>query len=109
MVMKKLLLELWRDMRRTRTRYLSILMIVALGVGFFVGIKVTCPNMLITANNYYRDANLLDFRLMCNYGLTEEDAAATAGIDLTDKEFWRSALQTIADQIDQFCQLVNGD
>jgi len=35
-----------------------------------------------------------------------EDTAAVAGIDLTDKDFWRSALQTIADQIDAFCQLV---
>ena len=35
-----------------------------------------------------------------------EDTARVAGIDLTDKEFWRSALQVIADQIDQFCQLV---
>jgi len=37
---------------------------------------------------------------------TAEDAAKVAGIDLTDKEFWRGALQTIADQIDLFCQLV---
>ena len=37
---------------------------------------------------------------------TAEDTAKVAGIDLTDKEFWRSALQTIADRIDQFCQLV---
>ena len=29
-----------------------------------------------------------------------------AGIDLTDKNFWRSALQTVADQIDRFCELV---
>ena len=35
-----------------------------------------------------------------------EDTAKVAGIDLTDKEFWRSALQVIADQIDQFCELV---
>ena len=35
-----------------------------------------------------------------------EDTALVAGIDLTDKDFWRSALQTIADQIDLFCQLV---
>ncbi len=35
-----------------------------------------------------------------------EDTAKVAGIDLTDKEFWRSALQTIADQIDLFCKLV---
>ena len=38
---------------------------------------------------------------------TAEDAAKVAGIDLTDKNFWRSALQTIADQIDLFCQLVS--
>jgi len=35
-----------------------------------------------------------------------EQTAAVAGIDLTDKNFWRGALQTIADQIDLFCQLV---
>jgi len=37
---------------------------------------------------------------------TAEDTAMVAGIDLTDKAFWRSALQTIADQIDLFCQLM---
>ena len=35
-----------------------------------------------------------------------EDTAKVAGIDLTNKEFWRSALQMVADQIDLFCQLV---
>ena len=39
---------------------------------------------------------------------TAEDTAKVAGIDLTDKEFWRGALQTIADQIDLFCELVEG-
>ncbi|MBE6541973.1 MAG: peptidase M3 [Ruminococcaceae bacterium] len=34
-----------------------------------------------------------------------EDAAKVADIDLTDKDFWRSALQMIADQIDLFCEL----
>ncbi len=37
---------------------------------------------------------------------TAEDTAKVAGIDLTDKQFWRDALQTIAEQIDLFCQLV---
>lgn len=39
---------------------------------------------------------------------TAEDTAKVAGIDLTDKGFWRGALQTIADQIDLFCQIVEG-
>ena len=37
-----------------------------------------------------------------------EDTARVADIDLTDKEFWRSALQMVADQIDQFCAIVEG-
>ncbi len=37
---------------------------------------------------------------------TAEDTAKVAGIDLTDRNFWCSALKTIADQIDLFCQLV---
>ena len=38
---------------------------------------------------------------------TVEDAARVAGIDLTDKDFWRSALGVVAEEIDRFCELVN--
>ena len=37
---------------------------------------------------------------------TAEDVAKVAGIDLTDKNFWRGALQTIAEQIDLLCGLL---
>ena len=37
---------------------------------------------------------------------TAEDTAKVADIDLTDKEFWRGALRSVADQIDLFCRLV---
>jgi len=37
---------------------------------------------------------------------TAEDTAKVAGIDLTDRDFWRGALRTVADQIDLFCGLV---
>lgn len=39
---------------------------------------------------------------------TAEDVAKVAGIDLTDKEFWRGALQTVAQQIDLVCELFEG-
>lgn len=39
---------------------------------------------------------------------TAEDVAKVAGIDLTDKEFWRGALQTVAQQIDLVCGLLEG-
>ena len=37
---------------------------------------------------------------------TAEAVARVADIDLTDKDFWRGALQTVSDNIDLFCQLV---
>ena len=37
---------------------------------------------------------------------TAEDAAKVAGVDLTDKNFWRSALQIITDDIDRFCEMI---
>ena len=38
---------------------------------------------------------------------TVEDAAKVCGIDLTDVNFWRAGLASIAEQIDEFCTLVN--
>ena len=35
-----------------------------------------------------------------------EECAKIAGVDLTDKNFWRQGLQSIADRIDEFCELV---
>ena len=37
---------------------------------------------------------------------TAEDAAKVAGVDLTDRNFWCAALQTIAEEINQFCSLL---
>ena len=37
---------------------------------------------------------------------TAEDVARVADIDLTDKDFWRGALETVAENIDLFCELV---
>ena len=35
-----------------------------------------------------------------------EDCAKIAGVDLTDREFWCEGLKTIAEKIDEFCDLV---
>ena len=39
---------------------------------------------------------------------TAEDTAKVAGIDLTDPDFWRSALETVSENIDLFCELAVG-
>ena len=43
----------FREIKESLGRFLAILAIVALGVGFFAGLKVTQPAMLKTAQRYF--------------------------------------------------------
>ena len=65
-----------RSIRASLGRYLAILAIVALGVGFFAGLKSSMPAMLATADEYLRAQRLPDFRLLSTLGFTGEDVAA---------------------------------
>lgn len=62
-----------REIRQSLGRYLAILGIVALGVGFFAGIKVTKPAMIKTADAYFSDTYLYDFRLISTLGFDEKN------------------------------------
>lgn len=62
-----------RNIKKSLGRFLSILAIVALGVAFFSGLKISPEVMKNTADKYYDDYNLMDIRVVSNYGLTDED------------------------------------
>ncbi len=69
------LTDILRTIRRSKSRFISIIIIVALGTGFFVGIKSAGPSMLETATNYFTDNNLMDLRIQSTIGLTDDDLA----------------------------------
>lgn len=73
---KTLVKEFFREIWKTKNRFLSILAIVALGAGFFAGINVTTTDMKMTAASYYRNYNLMDFHLVSTYGITDDDVDA---------------------------------
>ena len=62
-------------------RYIAILAIIALGVGFFTGVKNTKSCMMETCNKYVTDYNLFDWRLVSTYGFEDEDVEALAAVD----------------------------
>ncbi len=76
---------LWKDtlreIRHSINRFISILIIIALGVGFFVGIKCASPSMLQTADNYFAQQNLMDFKLQSTFGFTEDDLQAISNME----------------------------
>lgn len=70
--MKKLLKETIVCMVKTSKRFISILVIVLLGVGFFAGIRAVAPDMKNTLDNYYEKTNMYDILITSNYGIREE-------------------------------------
>ena len=72
----------WKNIIRTiwqsRGRYFAIMAIIALGVGFFAGLKVTKPGMIQTGNEYMKEYSLYDFRLLSTYGFDDEDVEELA-------------------------------
>ncbi len=70
--MKKLLKETIVCMVKTSKRFISILIIVLLGVGFFAGIRAVAPDMKNTLDNYYEKTNMYDIFITSNYGIREE-------------------------------------
>ena len=71
----------FREIAHTKARFIAILAIIALGVGFFAGIKATAPSMYRLAETYYHEKKLMDFRLVSTVGFAEEDIAAVAALD----------------------------
>lgn len=62
-----------REIRHKPSRFFSIFAIVAIGVGFFVGVKATCPDMKQTADSYFIANQLMDMCIVSPLGLEEED------------------------------------
>ena len=73
MVMRKLYKEFFVSIRKSFKRFLSITLIVLLGVGFFAGIRATSPDMKDTLSRYYKENNMYDIELMSNYGISQDD------------------------------------
>lgn len=65
--------DTFRELSHSIMRFLAILIIIFLGVGFYVGISATSPNMLWTADDYFSDHRLMDYQVLSTYGLTSED------------------------------------
>ena len=61
-----------REIGKSFNRFFSIVAIVALGVGFYVGVKATCPDMKLTADQYYQSHQLMDIQLAVHHGLQRQ-------------------------------------
>ena len=65
-----------REIAHTRSRFLSILVLIALSVAFLSGLRSTAPDMKRTGDDYLDAQHLADIQVLSNLGLTEGDVEA---------------------------------
>lgn len=69
-----------REIRHSLGRFIAIVAIVALGVGFLAGLLSTTPDMKISIDEFYKQSNTADIFIKGSMGLSEEDLAAVQEI-----------------------------
>lgn len=93
--------DILRDILKSKGRYFSIMLIVALGVAFFSGIKVSPMVMRNTADNYYDDYNFMDVEVISTLGLTDDDVDAIKKLDTVEGVFPTYSMDVITNVKDQ--------
>ena len=71
----KLIVDFFREIAKGFGRFISIFFIVMLGTAFFAGLRSSGSDMRISADRYYDDTALMDFKVLSTLGLTDDDLA----------------------------------
>ena len=70
-----------REILRSKGRFLSVMLIAALGCGFFSGVKATMPDMVDSAADYFNEYRLMDLKLVSGIGVRSSDVEAVKGAE----------------------------
>ncbi|MDO4804285.1 MAG: ABC transporter permease [Lachnospiraceae bacterium] len=97
-MLKLTLREIWT----TFGRFFAVFAIIALGTGFFSGVRITTPVMINSVDKYYRDNSFYDYRAVSTLGWEDKDVQSLAGESeiRTAKGAW---------QADALCETQDGE
>lgn len=76
-----------KEIKNNFRRFLSLLLIAMLGVGFFAGLKATSPDMKKTIDTFFDNENLFDIKVVSTMGLTKDDVEEIKKIENVDKVY----------------------
>lgn len=82
---KALMKDTVKEITNTFKRFISLLLIVLLGVGFFAGIRVTSPDMRNTLDKTFDEYDAMDIQVLSTLGLTEKDIEELQKIEGVEK------------------------
>ena len=78
---KALLKDTFKEIKKSYKRFISILLMALLGVGFFAGLRASSPDMVDSIDTYYKNQNVYDIEVMSTLGLTDSDIEALENIE----------------------------
>ena len=92
--------ELYREIHNSRNRFLSIFVMVALGVLFLVGLRSAAPDMRATSDYFFDTTGFYDVQILSTLGLTEEDVetfSQTEGVEAAEGGWSIDAFATLGE------------
>ena len=81
MLKKALLKDSIKEIKNSYKRFISIMVMALLGVGFFAGLRATSPDMIDTIDTYFKEQNVYDIQVISTLGLTNEDIDALKNVE----------------------------
>lgn len=97
---KKIWLDGFREIKNTLGRFFALFLIIALGTGFFVGIRASAPDMIAIADRYYKAINLEDISIQSTMGLDDDDLALLADVEGISYEPYATVDRQVAESDD---------
>ncbi len=79
--MKAIYKDFFRGLNKNKGKFISVFFIILLGAAFFSGLRSSERDMLLSAEKYYDDSRLMDFRVIGTLGLTDEDVDEISALD----------------------------
>lgn len=79
--------EIFRAIKDSFGRFIAIMLIVALGCGFYAGLKTVYPDMMFAADEYYDDTSLMDIRVVATLGMEDSDIDEIRALPGVEKAF----------------------
>ena len=80
-VRRTILKGTFREIRGSLSRYISLVIIAAIGVAFFTGLTAVAPDMEMSGGEYFARTNFMDFRILSTAGITSDDLSALRNVD----------------------------
>ncbi len=108
MMKKSLFKNNLKSIHKTRRRFISILVMAFLGVGFFAGLVATSPDMLDSLDKYADSSNLYDINIISTLGLTDDDITALQALDGVENAYGIQTKDSISkiDDKESICKVI---